>query len=394
MKRKISIGASIALVIIGIVVTFQVTYFIVGRQYDKKLSDISGAYDLLEKIGDLDSIVDFGYFFNDDEASALNALMSGYISSTSDIFSAYLTKEEYEAFSETKSGSDTPFGFDILCDDKTGQTFVQYIHPSSSAAKKGLMQGDIIYSLNGEMLIGKPFVKIIAEFNKTSGDTAVIDIIRGNEIVSFELDKSDFEVINFDERIIDGDILYLYLGAFDSTSVSSAISAIASKKDTVRGIIFDIRNSKSGSSVYVQELLDALLPEMDIITVTNKDGSKTVRKSTKDEIDIPSAIIVGENTAGTAELFAQVMRDAKGTKIIGETTYGKDTEQKIFHFSDGSAVIISDHTFSSSLSSPFAGAGIKPDIEAETSLPSYVPPEFISSECAPIIIEAINTIVK
>lgn len=391
MKKKITVGTALTLLFIGIFVTFQITYFFVGSVYKDKLIEISNIGVEYNKYSELNSILESNAILDEDSDAALDSLLTGYVSGISDVYSAYLSKEEYACFEKTRSGSDTPFGFDLFYNEAEGVVYVQYVHPGSPADEAGIKVGDIPHSFNGEYLCGKRFLNVIAEYNKDFEGTAKLDFVRNEKIVSFDLKQYDFEVINFDYEILDPMVLYLYMGSFDSSTVSEAISVIERYKDSVTGLIFDIRNSKSGSIVYTNEILDLLLPKTNTIKYYDKFGKSVTMESEDTEIPLKSVIITGNQTAGTAELFALVMRDARNSKIIGKKTFGKNSEQKFFTLSDSSAVIISNYIYSSALSDhDISKNGLKPDIEFELEDTPYAAPTLASDSFSDVLKEAVK----
>ena len=51
-------------------------------------------------------------------------------------------------------------------------------------------------------------------------------------------------------------------------------------------------------------MLDLLLPKGDVLKLVDKSGEETVYKTyTDDEIDIPLAVVVNQNSASASEIF-------------------------------------------------------------------------------------------
>ncbi len=391
MKKKITLGIALTLMFIAIFVTFQITYFLVGNIYKDKLIEISNLGNEYNKYSELNSILESNAILDEKSDKALDSLLSGYVTGISDVYTSYLSKEEFSYFERTRSGSDTPFGFDLFCNSTDGIAYVQYVHPNSPADIAGIKVGDIPLSINGKYICNKRLLNIVSEYNKDFEGNAKLDFVRNEKIVSFTLEPNDFEVMNFDYRILDSGALYIHMGAFDSSTVSEACAVIDQHKEAVTGIIFDIRNSKSGSVTYTNEILDLLLPKTNTIKYFDKNGNATIMESSDSEVPLDCIIISGKHTAGTAELFALVMRDAKKVKIIGEKTMGKNSEQKLYTLSDNSAVIVSNIIYSSSLSDyDLSVGGLEPDIKIDLENTPYTPPASASGDYSDALKEAIK----
>ena len=52
------------------------------------------------------------------------------------------------------------------------------------------------------------------------------------------------------------------------------------------------------------------------------------------EIEVPSAVLVNENSASAAEVFASAMRDYDWAELVGTATFGKGIVQETFQLVD------------------------------------------------------------
>jgi carboxyl-terminal processing protease len=78
-------------------------------------------------------------------------------------------------------------------------------------------------------------------------------------------------------------------------------------------------------------------------------------------------VLCNENTASAGELFTAALKDYKKATIIGVTTFGKGTMQRIFTLSDGSGVRISINYYNPPYSENYHLKGVTPDITVEES---------------------------
>ena len=124
----------------------------------------------------------------------------------------------------------------------------------------------------------------------------------------------------------------------------------------------------------LKKMLDPLLPEGNIATATYGNGEvETIIKSDADELDIPMAVIVNENTASAAELFAASLHDFDKAFLVGDTTYGKGIMQNTLELSEG-ALTLTVATYQTVRGECYHGTGITPDYEI--SLPEDFIPDF------------------
>jgi len=87
---------------------------------------------------------------------------------------------------------------------------------------------------------------------------------------------------------------------------------------------------------------------------------------------VPLVIMVSEDTASFGELFAGLMRDARGAKITGETSLGNVEVLHRYNFRDGSEMWIATETFDSDFSDDdWEVTGIIPDLPAPAGWDSF-----------------------
>ena len=86
--------------------------------------------------------------------------------------------------------------------------------------------------------------------------------------------------------------------------------------------------------------------------------------------DLNCVVLANENTASAAELFTSNFRDYKIATIVGVTTYGKGSMQKIFsleQFGYSGGVKLTTNMYFPPCGESYDGIGIKPDVEVELS---------------------------
>jgi carboxyl-terminal processing protease len=82
--------------------------------------------------------------------------------------------------------------------------------------------------------------------------------------------------------------------------------------------------------------------------------------------DMPLVVLVNENTASAAEIIAGAIQAHKRAKLIGATTYGKNTIQMVFDLQDGSSLhVTAAHWWFPDLEFPKDGHGLIPDLPVE-----------------------------
>ena len=86
---------------------------------------------------------------------------------------------------------------------------------------------------------------------------------------------------------------------------------------------------------------------------------------------MPMAVIVNENTASAAELFAASLRDFGKAPLVGSQTYGKGVMQTTTELENGGAVILTVAEYKTAYSECYDGIGLTPDVPVENDVEGF-----------------------
>ena len=165
---------------------------------------------------------------------------------------------------------------------------------------------------------------------------------------------------------------YIRIIDFTDTTPDEFSKAFTSlKNDGINGIVIDVRNTDSINIAAAAKIIDMIVPlategTQSIATAVDRNNSNIeIFAADSNSADIPVSVIVNEKTSGAGELLACDIRDfGKGT-VVGKTTAGNGTYQKVFELSDGGAVVLTVAKLLPYTSECFDGTGVTPDYETE-----------------------------
>ena len=128
--------------------------------------------------------------------------------------------------------------------------------------------------------------------------------------------------------------------------------------------MFDVRDNPGGEINAIVNVLDRLLPAGPVVNIVYGDGTKKVMNSTEEEsVSLPMAVLINEDTASAAELFASALRDYNMAKLYGKTTYGKGYMQNIITLPNGGGLRISVAEYNPPYGENYEGVGVAPHCE-------------------------------
>ncbi len=176
------------------------------------------------------------------------------------------------------------------------------------------------------------------------------------------------------EASASGDVGVMRIHSFGQDTYDRMAQAVEQNK-TVDHWLVDLRGCRGGELRATADALSVFAGGGELIYLRDKAGKLYSAKSVHSKLTLyPTIVLVDENTASAAELFAGGIRDRQMGLVIGSRTYGKGVAQSAFDqdhatygaaFADGSALLLTtEKAFSDNLSSPNI-MGVLPHLAVE-----------------------------
>lgn len=365
MNKKISLGLAFSLIAVSIAVTFILTSFFSLQSFNEKVVDVNEKAKKYTALQSLDNYVRENYFGEINEETLSDGILKGYVAGIDDKYSRYLTDEEYQNEVSDNSGNLVGLGL-TLTEDESGYIRIADIIGNSPAADSGIIQDDIIISVDGMDVKEIGFSEAADAMKGTEGSEITLVVRRGGKDTEYKFTRRSIEVKTVEAQMMSGFIGYIKITGFKENTPEQFIDALEGL--TANGavaLIFDVRDNGGGLVSALGECLDPLLPEGIVAVAEYKDGSsETLIHSDSSELMLPMAVIVNENTASAAELFAASLRDFNKAHIVGSRTYGKGVMQSTTELDDGGALILTIAKYRTAFSECYDGIGLTPDVQA------------------------------
>lgn len=335
------------------------------------------------KLDEINALVRKHYSGEIDNALLEDALATAYMDSIGDKYSFYKDAEDTNLVENSLKGTGVGMGATILVDPQTNSLIIYRVDANSPADKAGMKPKDKILAIDNKSVKKMGLEKSVNAMKREIGEKAEFTILRGDKTLKATINYEDFIQQSVYYEIIDN-YGYLTITAFNNNTVpqfKKAYKYLTEQK--VKGLIFDVRNNGGGTVDSVCEILDLLVGKCDLITVLYADGSKNVSqeaKSDADKCDLPMAVLINENTASAAELFAANLRDMAKAPLIGNNTYGKGVVQRTYFLDDGSCIRFTIGEFLPAGGKGFDGEGLPPDYEVNFSKEEAANPYFLGAD--------------
>lgn len=323
-----------------------------------------------EKTSLLQSIIDKYFLFDEDMTKVEDGIYAGMMNGLDDPYTVYYTKEEYKALNEDTEGKYSGIGATVSQNPKSKIITIVNVFDNSPAKEGGLLAGDIIYKIDGEEVTGTDLdVLVKTKIRGVEGSSFTMTVIRGDDRkqIDLNLTRRSIEVQTVTSKMLNDGIGYVAVSQFDALTSEQFKSNIESlKSQGMKKLIVDLRGNPGGLLDQVVDMLDYILPEGLVLYTEDKNGNKEeYYAKNPDELKIPMAVLVNENSASASEVFTATFKDFKWGKVVGKTTFGKGIVQNVLPLGDGTAVKITTQHYYPPSGYDLHKVGIKPDVDVD-----------------------------
>ena len=219
-------------------------------------------------------------------------------------------------------------GIVVTQDKQTNNVIVVSTIKDGPAQKAGIQPNDVIKSVDGVECTGKEITEITQKIKGEKGVDVTIEVYRDTQVMSFTITRDIVKTNPVEGEILEGNIGYIAFSSFDQNT------------------------AEDFKSKY-------------------EEGNEKERKTQKDPIiNIPTIVMVNENTASSSEILAAALQEHGKARLLGKLTYGKGVIQQLLSLIDGSGIKITSEEYLTPNRTKIDKRGITPDIEVD--LPSNI----------------------
>jgi carboxyl-terminal processing protease len=331
LARKIVIAASV------LVLVYVSAGYVLGRSSDDKAFRALTAYSEVLQHIQRDYVDDPN--LHQVTAGALHGLLDSL-----DPQSGYMSPLEYTDYKE-KSSNEAKGQAGLTLTKRFGYIAVISSLPDSPAQKASLRMGDVIEKIagftTGQMVIDQAQVLLTGQ----PGTTVKLSVIRRGKTEPQDVDivLARLAPAKLVEEKIEGDVGYLRVAEFDTGMTKQIHDELTQlERQGAHKLILDLRDCSSGDDKEGISTAQLFVPSGTITTlkgqtispvVSTADASKVVWKQ-------PVSVLIGNTTAGPAEIVASAIAGNHRGETVGDRSYGVASMQKLIQLDDGSALIL------------------------------------------------------
>ena len=182
----------------------------------------------------------------------------------------------------------------------------------------------------------------------------------------FNITREIIKIQSVKSKIIDNNIGYIRLTAFNENSSSQIKKISEFKKDkSIEGYILDLRNNPGGLLSQAVKISDFFLSDGEIVsTKSRKEGENRKWFAKRGDIIDGKTLIVLINggSASASEIVAGALKDHKRAILLGESSFGKGSVQSIIPLKNRGAIRLTISKYYLPSGKSISEVGVSPDI--------------------------------
>lgn len=369
MNKKISLGLALSLIFISVALAVTVTMTALMYTYNSLIKDVSDRAGMYSGISEIDDVIR-GSYYGEINENLLNSMISkGYTEGLGDRYSAYMTAEEYLEYKQLEKGEKGGIGIVALYDDVTRGIYISEVADNSPAKIQGMNKGDIITEVDGVKVTALNAASLLQQLEGDKLTEVTVKFTHNNESKTVKVARGyTMQTVYYSQA--SEKVGYIKIIAFYENTAEELKNAIKFFSDkSISSVIFDLRGNADGFVPYATACIDLIVPVATegtgaLATAVDKNGNVIETfTSDSDSVSMSMCVLVNSGTSGSAELFACDLRDFGKATLVGTTTAGNGTMQKIFELSDGGAVKLTVAKILPYKSECYDGVGLKCDTE-------------------------------
>lgn len=380
--KKQKVYKIIMLIVLTAFITFLVTSTYILNNFDgvngnstlsSLISNSNNDDELTKTLKGIEEIIDKYYLKDVDEQKAIDGAIQGYIEALGDEYTEYIPADEMKEYTQDIMGNFVGIGIYMI--QNTEENTIEVLSPikDSPAEKAGILAGDIIVGVDGVNYTGDEIDTVANNIKGEEGTTVKIVIRRGEETLTFDIERAKVITNPVLSEKLENNIGYLQITSFDEGTAEDFENKFNSLKDQgITSLIIDLRNNGGGIVEEALQIIDYIVPKgQEILITVDKDQKEEIEKSKDDVlIDMPVVVLVNEYSASASEIVAGALKDLNEATLVGKTTYGKGVIQQLLSLSNGAGLKVTVEEYYTPNRTKINGVGIKPN--EEVNLPETV----------------------
>jgi carboxyl-terminal processing protease len=290
--------------------------------------------------------------------------IKGAIEPLGDPYTSFVTPQHATVQQEDLSGKFEGIG--AVVEVRDNRLLIVAPEPGRPAERAGLLPGDHITHVDGVSTEGMSVVDAVARIRGPRGTSVRLTIKREGVPDPFDvtLVREEIKLRYVRWEMLPERIAYLRLTTFGQVTADFVAALRQIREREPLGLVLDLRNNPGG---YLDAAVDVASQFLDggvVAYQEGRNGEREVHEVKRGGLlkDTPMAVLVNKGSASASEIVAGALQDHGRATLVGETTFGKGSVQRIHTLSDKSSLRITVSRWFTPNGKDLHKKGLDPDI--------------------------------
>jgi carboxyl-terminal processing protease len=309
------------------------------------------------------------------QSTVYQMALDGMLSELDDPYDTYLTADRATRLSERTSGNYAGIGLQV--DVRDGSLVVVNPLPGGPGDAAGILTGDRIAEIDGKTVSGWTSEEVQDLLRGPPGSNVKVAIQHAGSATPITLTLVRAAIHHSAIKraaLLESNIGYVALAVFsDSTARELKATVDSLVKIGAKSLTLDLRANPGGLLDQGVAVADLFLDRGERIASTagrdTSDGRIFTDSAAQRWPNLPVVVLVDGKSASAAEVVAGALQDHDRAVVLGMTTYGKGSVQRVFPVAAGGAVRLTTARWLTPLGRFISNPPPSPDAETLDSEP-------------------------
>lgn len=293
--------------------------------------------------------------------------IQGMVESIGDPYTVFLNPTKNQEFELSLSGIYEGIGIEI--DIREEQLVVVAPIDGTPAAKAGVQAGDTILKIDGQATIDLTVQEAVQKIRGKKDTKVDLTLGRGSKTLDVSLTRDRIIIKSVEFEDLGEATAKIRISRFGDNTLNEWNTAVNKfVSGGFKKLVLDLRNDPGGRLDFAVSIGgDFAAKGSTIVLEEDASGKRTPFKSeTAPKLENSQIIVlINKGSASASEIVAGALRDLKGVKLIGETSFGKGTIQRVDDLPAGAGIHITFAKWLTPKGTWVHKKGLKPDVEVK-----------------------------
>ena len=334
----------------------------------------------VEKLLAAYALIKHNYVGKTDDKALFEGALSGMLASL-DPHSSYLDKDAMQDMQREDSGEYVGIGIEV--ESQRDQLHVVAVSDGSPAARAGIVNGDVIASVDGVAVTGLPNDDVARRMRGTPGSAVKVGLTHGGKSRSLRIVRAELHNATVRSRMAAPGLAWIRISEFGGATGADLAAALKKLdgKEPPRGLVLDLRNDPGGLVPAAVAVAGAFLPQDSVVFSARgrEDGGTAVvtvdqryyRLPKEADVlaglpawtrTVPLTVLVNGASASSAELVTGALQDHQRATVIGTRTFGKGSIQSVIPLGEDDGIKFTVARYFTPNGREIQAHGVVPDI--------------------------------